>query len=60
MRNFSGECCRENQNTYFMFNSFLFFSKMCRVRDNVEKYGKGTQATAENTAHALCMLSNYG
>jgi len=29
---------------------------MCRLWDNVEKYGKAEQATDDNTAHALCML----
>jgi len=37
MRNVSVKTCRENQNTYFVFNNF-FPRKSCRLRDNVEKY----------------------
>jgi hypothetical protein len=39
-----------------MFN--IFFSKPCRLCDNVEKYGTARQATDDNTAHALCMPNN--
>jgi len=42
-----------------MFNNF-FFPKTCRVWDNMKKCGRDTHATAENMAHAICMLSNYG
>jgi len=35
MRNVSDKSCRENQNTHFMFNNFLF-RKSCRLWDNVE------------------------
>jgi len=34
--------CRENQNTHFISNSFFFFRKLFRLRDNVEKSTKGT------------------
>ena len=49
LRNVSVRSCRENQNTYFMFNKFyFFFRKLCRLRDNVENYGRATQATRDN------------
>ena len=41
------ESCRENQNTYSMFNNF-FFRKSCRMWGNVEKYDKARQATDGN------------
>jgi len=34
----SDRCCRKYQNTHFMLNNFSP-SKMCRLWDNVEKYG---------------------
>ena len=47
MRNVSGKSCRENQNTHFMFNVFLF-SKIVRECDNVEKCCTARQATFNN------------
>ena len=44
MRNISDKCCRENQNTHFMFNN-LFFRKSCRLLDNVEKYVRAEKDT---------------
>ena len=44
MKNILHKKCRENQNTYFMFNAF-FFLKSCRLWDNVEKYGESRGAT---------------
>jgi hypothetical protein len=41
-----------------MFNNT--FLKSCHLWDNVERYNGATQATDGNTAHALCMLDNYG
>ena len=38
-----------------MFNN-LFFSKIVRLWDNVEKYCRARQATDDNKAHAHCML----
>ena len=32
IRNAADKSCRENQNTYFMFNNFFFFRKLCRLR----------------------------
>jgi hypothetical protein len=42
-----------------MFN-FFFFSKMVRLRDNVEEYGKNQTGDRwqYNTAHTLCILDN--
>ena len=36
--------------------SVTFFSKSCRLWDNVEKYCRVGQATDYNMAHAHCML----
>jgi hypothetical protein len=36
MRNVSDKSCGENQNTHFVFNSFFFSRKSCRLWDNVE------------------------
>ena len=47
MRNVSGKSCWENQNTHFMLCNF-FFRKLCRLCDNVEKYGRTGQATDGN------------
>ena len=55
MRNISNKCCRDNQNTQFMFHKFFFPRKSCRLWDNVEKYGRAGQAT--DTTHARCMLN---
>jgi hypothetical protein len=38
MRNLSDRSCRENQNTYFMFNNFFFFRKSCLLWDNLEEF----------------------
>jgi hypothetical protein len=35
MKNMSDKCCRETQNTHFMFNSV--FRKLCRLWNNVAK-----------------------
>ena len=34
----------------------FFFPKLCRLWDNVEKYGTAGQATYDNMAHAHCTL----
>jgi hypothetical protein len=47
MRNVSDRICRENQNTHFIFNSFLF-RKSCRLSVNVEEYGRVRQATDDS------------
>jgi hypothetical protein len=40
--------------------SVTFFRKLCRLWDNVEKHRTAGQVTNDNTAHAPCMLGNYG
>jgi len=43
--------------TRFVFDNVFPPRKSCRLWDNVEKYGR---AGLYNTAHALCLLDNYG
>jgi len=59
MRNISHKICRQNKNTHFTFNNFLY-RKSCRLWDNVEKFCTAGQATHENKAQAHCMLDYYG
>ena len=49
------QICGDNRNTRFMFNNF-FFSKLCRLWNNVEKYCRVEQATDDNMAYGHCML----
>ena len=58
MRNFSEKFCRENQNTYFVFNNV--FRKSYLLWDNMEKYWRAGEATYENMTHAHCMLDTKG
>ena len=44
MRKFSGKSCRGNQNTFYV----QYLKKWCCLRDNVERYGRGRQAVADN------------
>jgi len=44
--------------TYILCPVTFFFRKSCRLWDNVEKYGRGREATGDNMAHAHCMLDN--
>jgi hypothetical protein len=46
MRNISHKFCKEHQNTHCMF--IIFFPKICRLCDNVEKHGTAGQATDYN------------
>ena len=50
MRYVSDISCRENQNTHFVFSNFW---KLCRLRDNVEKYCGAKQAINDNMTCAL-------
>jgi hypothetical protein len=52
MRNVSDKLCRENRNTHYIFNNF-FLKKSCCLWDNVEKYGRTTQATDGNIIRRL-------
>ena len=52
MRNASDKSCRENQNTYFVFNNF-FLRKSCPLWDNVEIYDKARQATGDNITRRM-------
>jgi len=50
------QICRENQNTQFMFSSFIS-RKSCRLWDKVLKYNRSRQATDENVLqHRKCDL----
>jgi hypothetical protein len=54
MRNFSEKSCREIPNTYFMFDSFYFSSKIVPFVRYVEKYYRAGLATDDYGACALC------
>jgi len=61
MRNVSDKCCKETQNTHFMFINFFWGGGWKEVLsycllDNVEKYRLARRATDGNMAHAPCML----
>jgi len=47
--------CVEKVKTHILY-SITFFRKSCRLRDNVEKYGRVVQATGDIAAHAHCVL----
>jgi len=51
MGNVSDKCCRENQNTHFVFSEF--FENLVIY---VKKYCTAGQATDENMAHSYFML----
>jgi hypothetical protein len=51
MRNISDKVCRENHNTRFI--SINSFQKSCRLKDNVEKYGRAGQVTDVNTIRRM-------
>jgi len=48
MINVLDKICRENQNTYFVFNNFFFKRKLFRLWDNVEKCDRAGQVTDNN------------
>jgi hypothetical protein len=54
MRNVSGNCYRENQNTH-IFCSVPFIKKPCLLSDNVEKLSR-VLATDDNMAQAHCVM----
>jgi hypothetical protein len=58
---FETKVCRENQNTFFMFNNF--FRELHWVWDNVKKYGGASGATNDITmwqVHTSCLLDKQG
>jgi hypothetical protein len=48
MRNISDKSCTENQNTFCVQESFFFFRKSCRLRDNGGKHGTVRQTIDYN------------
>jgi len=62
MRNVSDKSCREDQNTYFMFNIF-FFENSAFCGNNVEKYCRVGQATDDNITWRMrfcCIRRGHG
>jgi len=60
MRNISKKCCRENQNTHFMFNKFFPPQKWCTFWDCAENYGRARQAIDDNIIqhmHFACWIT---
>jgi len=56
MRNVLDKCCRENQNTHFLFNSiFMKVVPLMRQCGKISYSQKGHR-WQYNTAHAHCML----
>ena len=58
IRNFSDKRCRENQNTHFMFNSFI--EKSHHLWENVKKYCTVRQVTDGNIIwhmHFACWIT---
>jgi hypothetical protein len=53
MRNILDKRCRKNQNIHFMFRT-LFFLKLRRLWDNVEKYGGAREAADNVTVRRIC------
>ena len=58
MRRISEKSCRKNQNTYFTFYKLPPPENHAFLWDNVEKFGRAREVTADNTAHALFMPDN--
>ena len=57
MRKFSGESCRQNQNTHFAFDNFSPSTQIVRSLNNVEKYGRGRQNRIRRMRFA-CRVTN--
>jgi len=58
IRNVSDGSCKNNQNTYFIFNKFFWIS--CRLWGNVEKHGTARQVTDEDITlrmHIACWIT---
>jgi hypothetical protein len=58
MKTVADKSYRENQNTHFISNN-VFLNIVLFMR-YVEKYGRDGEATDDNTAHVLFMLTNQG
>jgi hypothetical protein len=56
---FPDKSCRENQNTHFVTNNFLFL-KWCPLLNSVEIYCRAGQATDDNMEHVHCLLDTSG
>jgi len=56
VRNVSSKICRENQNTYLMLCNVLFRNS-CPLWDNVEKYCRAGQATADHKIRHMRVAS---
>ena len=52
IRNVSGKCCRENQNTHFVFYN-TFIRESCLLWDNLENYFRAMQATDGNISRRM-------
>jgi hypothetical protein len=50
----------EKFKTHIVCSITPFFRKLCRLCDNVEKYGTAGQATDDNMAQVHCMLFTSG
>ena len=56
--NVSGNSCRENQNTQFIFHNFFKIENGAFYEIIWKKYFRARQAIDDNMAHAYCMLYN--
>jgi len=54
MANITDKHVTENQNTNFISNKNFFFSKFCRLWDDLEKYGTARRATGDNIIRRMC------
>jgi hypothetical protein len=56
-RNDSDKSCKENQNTYFIFNRFFFFENLAFMMQYEKRFTAG-YATEDNMAHAHGILNS--
>ena len=57
VRNISEQCCRENQNTHFVFSNFFFENSA--FYDIMWKNIVEPDRSHDHTAHTLCVLDVY-
>jgi hypothetical protein len=50
--NISDKSCRLNQNAFYI--QYSFSEKLCRLWDNVDKYGRARQATNDSITWHIC------